>query len=68
MDALLTAFEQAWRAERERGGSRSPFELFRELWEEQGWGKLHLTGILEGPMRKPWGEAVVRGFTGKFCI
>ncbi|GAA5958913.1 hypothetical protein JCM21900_005409 [Sporobolomyces salmonicolor] len=39
-----------------------PFEVFKRLWIEQGWTKIHLLGIMDGPARVHWGESVLRGF------
>ncbi|GAA5925661.1 hypothetical protein JCM1841_004799 [Sporobolomyces salmonicolor] len=40
----------------------SPFEVFKRLWIEQGWTKIHLLGIMDGPARVHWGESVLRCF------
>ncbi|GAA5907704.1 hypothetical protein JCM5296_007446 [Sporobolomyces johnsonii] len=43
-------------------GPLSPFEVFKRLWVEQGWTRIHLLGIMDGPARVHWGESVLRCF------
>lgn len=39
-------------------------EVFKGVWERKGWSKVHLMGLLEGPVRDKWGKSVVRAFVG----
>lgn len=47
-------------------GEESPFQLFKRLWVAMGWSRVHLLGVADGPMRKPWGESILRSFLGKY--
>ncbi|KAJ8293368.1 Laccase-1 [Rhodotorula toruloides] len=59
VDALLSAFEQRWAS---RTGEESPMQVIRELWSEMGWKWVSLLGCPEGPLRRGWGQTVVRAF------
>lgn len=48
--------------------NESPFQRFKAIWIELGWSKIHLFGTCDGPMRKPWTEAVMRGLLGEFTM
>lgn len=74
INTLLEGFAGAYTlasaraGEAEEGGEReSPFEVFRRMWEEQGWSRVHLMGVPDGPRRRPWAESVLRGFLGEFA-
>lgn len=43
----------------------SPFEVFKAIWIRLGWTKIHLFASLDGPLRKAWGESVMRAFLRK---
>ncbi|GAA6010368.1 hypothetical protein JCM11491_006289 [Sporobolomyces phaffii] len=62
VNALLNAFEWTWTARSASASTRSPFELFKDLWTDKGWAYVHLLGVADGPMRVPWGESVLRAF------
>ncbi|GAA5929308.1 uncharacterized protein JCM15063_004116 [Sporobolomyces koalae] len=77
VNGLLLAFEAQWHEQLEgqltsRNGTsdtranvndRSPFQVFKQLWVDQGWQYVHLLGIADGPTRLPWGQSVLRAFT-----
>lgn len=43
----------------------SPVEVFKRIWIELGWTRIHALGIAEGPSRKTFAESVLRGFLGE---
>lgn len=49
----------------EEVASKSPFEVFKQLWKDKGWSLVHLLGVTDGALRSSWGESVLRGFAGK---
>jgi hypothetical protein len=63
VDALLSAFEQRWAA---RTGEEGPVQIMKTLWSETGWKWVLLLGCPEGPLRREWGQTVVRAFVGAF--
>ncbi|GAA5906936.1 hypothetical protein JCM6882_000006 [Rhodosporidiobolus microsporus] len=77
VDALLSHFKRAWEVASQAGPAAemsgeggeeerfSPMEVFKGVWERKGWGKAHLMGLLEGPVRSKWGESIVRAFVDR---
>ncbi|EGU12030.1 putative modular polyketide synthase [Rhodotorula toruloides ATCC 204091] len=59
VDALLSGFEQRWAS---RMGEESPMQVIKALWSEMGWKWVLLLGCPEGPLRRGWGQTVVRVF------
>ncbi|KAL7336512.1 hypothetical protein BJY59DRAFT_638087, partial [Rhodotorula toruloides] len=59
VDALLLGFDQRWAS---RTGEESPMQVMRKLWSEMGWKWVLLLGCPEGPLRRGWGQTVVRAF------
>ncbi|BGP32936.1 hypothetical protein JCM10296v2_004722 [Rhodotorula toruloides] len=59
VDALLSAFKQRWAS---RTGDESPMQTLKALWSEMGWKWVLLLGCPEGPLRRGWGQTVVRAF------
>ncbi|BGO92272.1 hypothetical protein JCM10020v2_003933 [Rhodotorula toruloides] len=59
VDGLLSGFEQRWAS---RTGEESPMQVMRKLWSEMGWKWVLLLGCPEGPLRRGWGQTVVRAF------
>lgn len=61
VDALLAAFASAYSA----APGASAFATFKQLWVDLGWSRIHLLGVLDGPMRGPWADSVYRAFIGE---
>ncbi|KAK4334753.1 LOW QUALITY PROTEIN: Ribonuclease E [Rhodotorula toruloides] len=59
IDALLSGFEQRWAS---RMGEKSSMQVMKALWSEMGWKWVLLLGCPEGPLRRGWGQTVVRAF------
>lgn len=68
IDALLTAFTDKWTNRIGGEDELSPFEVFRLVWVELGWAKVHLLGVLDGPLRRDWTESVLRAFLRKLWL
>lgn len=76
VEALLAGFVSAYEApevseENEASTSevpmgRSAVEVFQRVWRELGWERLHTLGVMEGRLRLPWAESVVRSFLGTY--
>ena len=49
-------------------GNSSPFQVFKSIWINLGWSKIHLFGTVDGPLRKPWTESVFRAFLSEFWL
>ncbi|BGP25441.1 hypothetical protein JCM10295v2_004366 [Rhodotorula toruloides] len=59
VNALLSAFEQRWAT---RTNEESPMQVMKALWSEMGWKWVLLLGCPEGPLRREWGQTVVKAF------
>lgn len=78
VEALLSAFVHAYDApdapenrvastseEPMRGeGGKSAVSVFRAVWRELGWEGVHTLGVMDGRLRLPWAESIVRSFLG----
>lgn len=63
VDDLVQSFVEAWTTRSHP--PKSPFEVFRQSWERLGWTHVHLLGVADGPIRRPWGLSVLRAFIGQ---
>ncbi|GAA5824484.1 hypothetical protein JCM11251_000442 [Rhodosporidiobolus azoricus] len=68
VEALLAHFKRAWEVASASAGetgdgqkeSFSPMEVMKGVWDRKGWNKVHLMGLLDGPVRLRWGQSIVR--------